>query len=338
MTESVTAAYQELADLVRGYQRSQALTVAARLGIADLLRDGPRTVADLARATATHEPTLYRLLRALAAIGVFLEGERRTFSLGATGQYLRTDHPLSVDPLARMFCAAYEWRAWGDLLHSVRTGENAARHALGVDVWEYRRQHPEEQEVFDAAMRTLSRALTPGFLAAHDFGRYRVLADVGGGTGALLASVLRAHPGLRGLLFDQPQVLAGAGDVLREAGVADRVTVVPGDFFAEVPDGADAYLLSRILHDWPDDEARAILRRVRAALGPEAVLLVHDAVVGPPNTDAPVAFLDLMMLVSAGGRERTEAEWRQLFEATGLRWQGAVRVGPSTSLVTAVPG
>ncbi|MGY1691198.1 methyltransferase [Geodermatophilus sp. SYSU D01105] len=337
MTETATAAYQELADLVRGYQRSQALTVAARLGIADLLRDGPRPVADLARATATHEPTLYRLLRALAAIGVFVEGEERTFSLGATGQYLRTDHPLSVDPLARMFCAAYEWRAWGELLHSVRTGENAARHALGVDVWEYRRQHPEEQEVFDAAMRTLSRALTAGFLAAHDFGRYRVLADVGGGTGALLSSVLRAHPGLRGLLFDQPQVLAGAGDVLREAGVADRVTVVPGDFFAEVPDGADAYLLSRILHDWPDDEARAILRRVRAALGPEAVLLVHDAVVGPPNTDARVAFLDLMMLVSAGGRERTEAEWRELFEATGLRWQGAVRVGPNSSLVTAVP-
>jgi SAM-dependent methyltransferase len=186
-------------------------------------------------------------------------------------------------------------------------------------------------------MRTLSRALTAGILAAHDFGRHRVLADVGGGTGALLASVLRAHPGLRGLLVDQPQVVAGAPEVLETAGVADRVTVVPGDFSTEVPDGADAYLLSRVLHDWPDDEARAILQRVRGVLRPDALVLVHDAVVGPPNGDAPVAFLDLMMLVSAGGRERTAAEWRELFGAAGLRWAGAVRVGPSSSLITAVP-
>ena len=248
-----------------------------------------------------------------------------------------TDHPLSVAPLARMYGAPYEWRAWGELLHSVRTGENAATHALGTDVWEYRRRHPEEQEVFDAAMRTLSRAATPGILAAHDFARHRVLADVGGGTGALLASVLQAHPRLRGVLVDQPQVLAGAPAVLAAAGVTDRVTVVPGDFFAEVPDGADAYLLSRILHDWPDDDAAAILRRVRAVLSPDSVLLLHDAVLGPPDGDASVAFLDLMMLVSAGGRERTEAEWRELFGAAGLRWAGAVRVGPSSSLITAVP-
>ena len=337
MTGSGEPAFFQLADLVRAYQRSQAITVAARLGIADLLRNGPRDVADLAAVTGTHGPTLYRLLRALATIGVLVELDGHRFGLGEMGEYLRTDHPLSLDPLARMYGAPYEWRAWGELLHSVRTGGNAARHALGMDVWEYRRRHPEDQEVFDAAMRTLSRAVTAGLLAAHDFGRHRVLADVGGGTGALLAAVLRAHPGLRGVLVDQAQVLAGADDVLREAGVAERVTVVPGDFFAGVPDGADAYLLSRILHDWPDDDAVRILRTVRAALGPDGRVLVVDAVVGPPGEDPLSKFLDLMMLVSAGGRERTEGEWRELFASTGLRWQAAVRVGPTSSLVTAVP-
>ena len=337
MTETPTEDFRALTDLVRGHQRSQAVAVAARLGIADLLRDGPRHVGDLAAGTGTDGPALYRLLRALATIGVLVELDDHHFGLSGMGEYLRTDHPLTVDPLARVYGAPYEWQAWGELLHSVRTGGNAARHALGVDVWEHRRRHPEDQEVFDAAMRTLSRAVTAGILAAHDFGRHRVLADIGGGTGALLAAVLRAHPGLHGVLVDQAQVLARADEVFRAAGVADRVDVVVGDFFADVPGGADAYLLSRILHDWPDDEAGAILRRVRGALQPDSVLLVHDAVVGPPGTDAPVAFLDLMMLVSAGGRERTEAEWRELFRAARLRWHGATRVGPTSHLITAVP-
>jgi hypothetical protein len=247
MSETPTEDFQALVDLVRSHQRVQALAVAARLGIADLLRDGPRDVGDLADVTGTHGPTLYRLLRALATIGVFTELEGHRFGLGERGEYMRTDHPLSVAPLARMYAGSYEWQAWGELLHSVRTGGNAARHALGMDVWEHRRRNPEDQDVFDAAMRTLSRAATPGILAAHDFVRHRVLADIGGGTGALLAAVLRAHPGLRGVLVDQAQVLAGADEVLRAAGVADRVDVVVGDFFAEVPAGADAYLLSRIL-------------------------------------------------------------------------------------------
>jgi SAM-dependent methyltransferase len=337
VSETPTEDFQALVDLVRSHQRVQALAVAARLGIADLLRDGPRDVGVLADVTGTHGPTLYRLLRALATIGVFTELEGHRFGLGERGEYMRTDHPLSVAPLARMYAGSYEWQAWGELLHSVRTGGNAARHALGMDVWEHRRRNPEDQDVFDAAMRTLSRAATPGILAAHDFGRHRVLADIGGGTGALLAAVLRAHPGLRGVLVDQAQVLAGAYEVLRAAGVADRVDVVAGDFFGEVPAGADAYLLSRIMHDWPDDDAAAILRRVRAVLSPDSVLLLHDAVVGPPGSDAPVAFLDLMMLVSAGGRERTEEEWCELFRTTGLRWEGATRVGPNSHLITAVP-
>jgi hypothetical protein len=329
--------FRELLAVVRGYQRSRAVTVAAELGIADLLRDGPRDVDELAMATGTHSPTLYRLLRALASIGVFTECHGRCFELSPMGQFLRRDHPLSLDPAARFFGADYEWRVWGEVQHSVRTGENAAVHALGCDVWEHRRRHPEHGAVFDAAMRTFSRAESAGVLAAHDFGRYGMVADVGGGTGAVLAAVLAAHPRVRGILFDQPSVVAAADRVLRDAGVAARVSVVPGDFFVEVPAGADAYILAHILHDWPDEDAVRILRCVRSAMTPDARLLLLEAVVGPPNADPLVKFLDLMMLVALGGQERTEDEWRTLLAAADLELTGITRATPSRHVIEAVP-
>jgi hypothetical protein len=329
--------FTQLLAVVRDYQRSRAVTVAAELGIADLLREGPRGVGELAAATGTHEPTLYRLLRALASIGIFVEDGERRFALSAVGQYLRRDHPLSVAPAARMFGADYEWRAWGELAHSVRTGGNAAVQALGCDVWEYRRRHPEHGEVFDAAMRTFSRADSAAVRAAHDFGRYGVVADIGGGTGAMLAAVLADHPSARGILFDQPDVVARSAPVLAAAGVADRVTLVPGDLFAEIPGGADAYLLVRVLHDWPDDDAVRVLRGVRAALGRDARVLVVDAVVGPPNEDPAAKFLDLLMLVSAGGRERTQDEWRELLAAAGLELTGVTRATVTRHVIEAAP-
>jgi hypothetical protein len=204
-------------------------------------------------------------------------------------------------------------------------------------VWEYRRRHPEDGEVFDAAMLALSRADSAGILAAHDFGGYGTVADIGGGTGAVLAAVLAPHPGVRGILFDQPQVVAGAGAVLAEAGVAERVTVVGGDFFVEVPAGADAYILARVLHDWSDEDALRILRRVRAAMTADARLLLLEGVVGPPNEDPMIKFLDVMMLVSAGGRERTEGEWRELLAGADLELAGATRAGPARHVIEAVP-
>jgi SAM-dependent methyltransferase len=337
MSGSPPREFVELMALVRGYQRSRAVTVAAELGIADLLSDGPRGVDDLAAETATDASSLYRLLRALAAAGVFVEHPDRRFGLSAMGDFLRRDHPLSLDAAARMFGADYQWRAWGELRHSVESGENAAAHALGTDVWEYRRSHPEQGELFDATMRTLSAGDNPGVLAAHDFGRYRLIADVGGGTGAVLASVLTAHADIRGILFDQPHVIANADVVLRAAGVADRATAVPGDFFDVVPAGADAYLLVRILHDWPDAEALRIVRNVRAAMRPDAVLVIVDSVVGPPNEDPLAKFLDLMMLVSAGGRERTEEEWRVLLADGGFELVSVCRATPTRHVIEAVP-
>ena len=335
MTGSLPGEFVELLAMVRGYQPSRAVTVAAELGVADLLRDGPRGVDDLAAVTSTDAPALYRLLRALAALGVFTELPDRRFALSAMGEFLRRDHPLSVDPAARMFGADYQWQAWGALRHSVDTGSTAAVHALGMDVWEYRRRHPEHGDVFDATMRTLSSGDNPGLLAAHDFERYQLIADVGGGTGAVLAAVLAAHPDLRGILFDQAHVVANADGVLRAAGVADRATVVAGDFFDGVPAGADAYLLVRILHDWQDDEALRILRTVCAAMTPDARLIVVDSVLGPPNEDPLAKFLDLMMLVSAGGRERTHAEWRALLAEAGLEIVDVRRATPTRHVIEA---
>ena len=328
--------FVELLAVVRGYQQSRALTVAAQLGIADLLRDGPVPVDELAVATQTSTESLYRLLRALASIGVFDEQSDRSFALTPMGEYLRSDHPLTVGPAACMFGADYEWKAWGELPHAVRTGENAAVQALGVDVWEHRRLHPDDNAVFDAAMRTFSSADAAALGQAYDFGRHRTIADIGGGTGAALAAILRQFTTVRGLLFDQPQVVAHAGQVFEGTDLAERVEIVPGDFFESVP-SADAYMLRRVLHDWRDAEAIRILQCIRRAITDDGCLLVLDAVVGPPNKGSAVKFLDLMMLVSAGGRERTEPEWRLLLAAGGFDLTSATQATPNLYVIEATP-
>jgi len=331
------AEFATLMGIVTGYQRSRAVGVAAELGIADLLRDGPLPVADLARDTQTHEPTLYRLLRALASLGLFQEESDRRFSLTPMGALLRSDAPVSLRAVARFFGREYHWTAWGHLLQSVRTGENASRAALGTDVWTYRERHPEENEIFNAAMAALSRAGAATEIAAYDFGRHRVIADIAGGTGALLAAILRKHAGARGILFDQPHVVADAPAMLDREGVADRVRIEAGSFFERVPSGADAYVMRRILHDWPDAEAILILRCCRAAMEPEARLLLLESVVGPPNEDPLAKFIDLLMLVSAGGRERTEAEWGALLAQAGFRLRQVHPAGPASAVIEASP-
>ena len=328
--------FTDLMGIVRSYQRSQALAVAARLGIADLLADAPQSVEELARITDTHAPTLYRLLRALASIGVFTELEGHAFEHNATSEYLRTDHDLSVAPVAEMFCSDYEWTAWGALDHSVRTGENAATHALGLDVWEHRRLHPEAGRTFDAAMRTTTRA-NADELSVHDFGPYAVVADIGGGSGALISTILRDHPQQRAILFDQPHVVENAPPVLAAAGVADRVEVVGGSFFESVPTGADAYVLRRILHDWTDDKCVEILQCVRRAMTPAARLIVIDAVIAAPNEGPLPKWLDLMMLVSAGGRERTLEEWDAVLASGGFRLVSSTTATATTDIIVAAP-
>lgn len=327
------AASSELMQIVNGYQVSQAICVAAELGIADLLSNGARSSDDLAVATSSHPQSLYRLLRALASAGVLQERKGRQFSLTSLGEGLRTDGDFSAAPWAVLVGRANYRGAWGALLHSVRTGDNAFRHVHGKGVWEYRAEHPEESAIFDRAMSAISRGIADAVVAAYDFGRFGTVLDVGGGQGALLAEILSRNPGLKGILFDQPQVVAGAVAAL----ATDRCRMVGGDFFIGVPEGADAHVLKWILHDWDDDRCIAILDNCRRAIQPNGRILALESVLAPPNEGARAKFADLNMLVVPGGQERTRDEFASLFAASGFRLTNVLDAGPRVSIIEGEP-
>ncbi|WP_043343556.1 methyltransferase [Belnapia moabensis] len=327
----------ELMRLANGYQATQAIYVAATLGTADLLGNGPRSSDDLAGTVGVHPGSLYRLLRALAAVGVFHEEDDRRFSLTPMGQSLRSNADRSTGPWAEFVGRPYQWSAWGDLLYGVRTGDTPFRHVHGTDPWEYRSRHPEEGAIFDRAMTGMSRRMAQATVAAYDFSCFGCIVDVGSGHGALLATILAAHPSVRGILFDQPGVVLGPGAVLREAGVADRCEVAGGNFFEHVPGGGDAYLLKTVLHDWDDAEAEAILMTCRRAIGPEGRLLVLERLIPPPNEDPEVKFFDLFMMTVTGGRERTEAEFAALLARAGFFLNAVVRTGTPICVIEGIP-
>jgi hypothetical protein len=316
--------------LTNGYQVTQAIHVAATLGVADLLRDGPRDSDALAQETATHAPSLHRVLRALASVGVLHEGDDGRFALTAIGECLRSDAVEPVGGWAAFVGQPHHWRAWGALLHGVRTGENPFHSVHGTDVWDYRAAHPEEGAIFNAAMTDIMRRANAHLLAAYDFGRFATVVDVGGGRGAFLSAVLEANPAMRGTLFDQPQVVAGAV-------VGERCEVVGGSFFEAVPEGADAYLLKAVLHDWADDDALRILARCRAAIPAHGALLVVERDLGAPNEDTDAKLSDLNMLVGPGGRERTTDEFAALFAAGGFALQDTTPTAIGLSVFEAHP-
>jgi orsellinic acid C2-O-methyltransferase len=309
-----------LLDLAFGYMPAQILATAARLGLADHLAAGIRTSEELAAATGAHQPSLYRLLRAMACLGLVTEDSPGTFSLAPAGVPLRSDVPESMRALVMLFCGAEVWRAWGELEYSVRTGHTGWQKATGMTPFEFMAQHPELAATFNAAMADHTRSVAPAIVAGYDFGRFETVVDVGGGDGTLLAAILVAAPGVRGMLFDLPSGADTAPKILADAGVADRCEIVTGDFFASVPPGADCYLLKSVIHDWDDEQATAILRNCRAALPEHGRLLVVEPVL-PASVDPSVraaVMSDLNMLVNTGGRERTEPEFRALFAAAGL--------------------
>jgi hypothetical protein len=330
----MTSPQEQMSRMLTGYWVAQALYAAARLRLADLLKDGPRSADDLAAATGTRGDTLYRLLRALASVGVFAEDDHRRFTLTPLAECLRSDVPGSQWALAVMNGEEH-YHAWGDLLYSLKTGKPAFDKHYGAPVFDYLSRHPEQAVVFDAAMVGVHGRETAAMLDAYDFAGIGTLADVGGGNGSLLTEVLRKHPALRGLLYDLPNVVARARAGLDAAGLAERCRAVPGDFFASVPAGADAYLLRHILHDWDDEKATKILRNIRQAVAPSGKVLVVESVIPPGNTPSFGKLLDLTMLVIPGGRERTEEEYRALFAAGGFR---LTRVVPTRAEVSVIEG
>ena len=327
----------ELRRLVNGYQVSQAIAVAATLRVPDMLATGPRTSDELAREGGADPDALYRLLRALAAVGVLREDEGQRFALTELGKPLRSDGPGSLAGWAEFVGRPAFWKSWGALLHSVRTGENAFRHVHGTDVWSWRAERPGESAAFDRAMASLTGGVDGALLDAYDFGRFGTVVDVGGGNGALLASLLAAFPAMHGILFDQPHVTGSAQDVLGAAGVADRCRVVGGSFFDGVPEGGDAYVLKAIVHDWEDPEAVAIMQACRRATSDDAALLLIERDLGAPNEAAAAKLSDLNMLVNPGGRERPVEEYAALLDLAGFRLVAATPTGSGLSVFEAAP-
>ena len=313
-----SSASARMMSLVNGYLVSQALYVAATLGIADLLAGGRRGAAELASATGTQSEPLYRLPRALAAVGVFDEDASGRFALTELGDCFCSGAAEPVGRWAANIGRPYVWAATGALLHSVQTGESGFRHVHGTDPWTFRTSRPEESIIFDRAMADLSRRAPAGVVAAYPFGAFPRILDVGGGSGMLLATILAANPGVQGVLFDQPHVVAAALPVLAEAGVRDRCECMEGSFFESVPAGADAYVLKSVLHDWSTKDATSILRICRAAMPAGAKLLAVEHVIGPPNQQPVPKFTDLNMLVMLGAQERTEQQFAALFADGGF--------------------
>jgi hypothetical protein len=324
-----------LMQIAMGCVPSQAAYVAAKLGIADLIKQGSGTVAELAEETRTHERSLYRLLRALAGVGIFTETAPQVFGLTAPAEFLLSDHPGSLRDLVIFMGEKWHWSVYGELLYSVQTGRVGWEQVHGLEVFPYLQQNPEESEIFNRAMTSLSLNALPVIVEAYDFTGVKTLVDIAGGHGMLLSGFLKANPRLQGVLFDLPQVIEGAPALLQKEGVADRVKLESGDFFKAVTAGADAYMMKFIIHDWDDERALKIMQSIHRDSAPKARLLLVEMVVPAGNEPHFGKIQDLEMMVSPGGLERTEAEYRELFAQAG--WD-LKRVIPTKSPLSIVEG
>jgi hypothetical protein len=315
-----------LHELIMGYQRSQQVIVAVELGLADLLAGGPRSVSSLADATGTDEHALRRLIRGLTACGLLALRDDDTVDSTALAALLQSAAEGSLRTLALAQRDFYP--VWGELGYSVHTGQPSFDRVYGQPNWAYRQQHPDANKRFNELMAQHARTRAGDLLDSDRLPSDGTVVDVGGGNGTLLATVLAKHPLLHGVLFDQPHVLTEATEVLVHAGVADRCDVISGDFFAEVPPGGDAYILSGVLCDWPDDQAAHILHSCRHAMGTEARLIVVDGCVAGGSRSPTTTAIDLqLMLTNAGGRIRAEKDWQTLFDTAGLTIQTIVTTG-----------
>lgn len=323
--------------LINGHWTTQAIYVAAQLGLADALAEGPRRVDELASEVQAEPQALYRLLRALASFGVFTEGEDGRFALTPAAEGLRSGVDGSLRGMAIHTAAPWHWAVWGELLHSVRTGATAVSAVHGQEWWDYLAGDREAAAAFHQAMTDHARAAYAAVPAHYDFSGFDTVVDVGGGQGALLVSILSRSPSVRGILVDQPDVVQRAQHHFEAAGLSDRSEVVGGDFFASVPKGGDAYVLAMVLHDWSDEAALAILRRCREAIPMHGKLLVCEMVVPPGNEPSFAKLLDLEMLIGVGGRERTEEEYRALFAEAGFTLERVVPTPTPFSVLESSP-
>jgi SAM-dependent methyltransferase len=324
--------------LVTGYYVSRSIHVVAKLGIADLLNQGPMNSEELATAAGVHGPSLRRVMRLLVSSGVFAEDDESKFKLTPIGECLRAGAPNSMHATALLFGGMAQ-EAWRDLLHSVRTGEPAFQRVFGLDTFAYMTKHPEEAANFDRAMGSFTSQIGAAVASVYSFSQFHTVVDVGGGTGALLAAILRTDQRVRGILFEQPEVADRARAEIRKLGLDHRCDVRSGNFFQEVPTGGDCYVLKHVVHDWDDERAIEILRSCHRAMHTEARLLILEGIY-PPSIDKSDASIgatsnDVNMLVCTGGRQRTEAEFRALLDASNFR---LTTVTPTPARISVIEG
>lgn len=331
-----------LLEMISGGWTAGAIAVAARLGIADQLAAGPRTVTDLASATKSHAPTLSRLMRYLASVGVFTEQEDGRYAITPLGGMIRKDAPGSMRDAAIFFASHHAQRPWEQAEYSLRTGKASFDHMYGTNPWEWYATHPDDAAEFNACMTALSGTLHKAAVETYDFTGIRSIMDVGGGHGRLLAQILAKEPSMRGILFDQPHVVNGAAPVFAEYGVQDRARAVGGSFFESLPTGADAHIMAHIIHDWDDAHAHKILEKCRAAIdrGPDGRggrLLIVDAVIAGRNEPDFGKLLDLEMLLVPGGKERTADEFAKLMAGAGWKLTRVIPTPAGKSIIEGVP-
>lgn len=323
-------------NLAIGHWVARLIHIAVKLRLADLLKKGPRTVEDLATTAGVQPLALYRILRALASVGVFAETKNRRFKLTPLAATLRTDVPASMHGWALMINENWGWDSWKELLHGVKTGEMPFLKAHGMPIFEYFEKHPEDLQVFGESMTSLSRSENPTVPAAYKFSGIRTLVDVGGGHGSLLATILKANPKLKGVLYDQPSVIARAekDQHVTAKDIKERCRLESGNFFEAVPTGGDAYIMKYILHDWNDEACVKILANCRDAMNEKGKILVVDNVIAPGNDPSWGKLLDIQMLI-IGGRERTKKEFASMFAEAGLK---LTRVVPTKGPLSIVEG
>jgi hypothetical protein len=314
----------------------RSICVATKLGIADALAEKPQTAAELATKTETHAPSLYRLLRTLASIGIFAETSDQKFELTPLAELLRKDSPNSMRDTVIMFDEPWLWSASRELTYSVKTGGIAHDKIQGMSSFEFFEKNKEAGEIFYRAMTNMSLMSVPAILEAYDFSEMKTIVDIAGGHGVLLSRVLKSNPQAHGILFDLPHVIHAARELLNKEGISDRVELASGDFFHSLPAGGDGYVMKHIIHDWNDEHCITVLKNIRAVMNEHAKVLIIEMVVPEGNVPSPSKALDLVMLLVEGGKERTAKEYRTLLDASGFQLTRIIPTKSPNSIIEAV--